>query len=871
MRGGDYLRVDNGSFDGRLTLDCLFADPTGRNYSCPDRTVPVTAAVRDVALEVVVGGVLLRSAPLRVDYVRPRFRDAQLVAPDRVVARLSEPVRAPALSPELPADWEVVVDGQPVAVTRVEGARPGDCVDVYQAGEDTRAGDTGCTRTLVLDAQTGIDEDAQPVVDYVLVDDRVPGRTALEDYASNRLFHLGTGTRTAVDRIRPPTPRIDAVAGRAPEQARVDGGVAAPVVVASNLRPGHSAFARITGDGQVRQTSPVEAAGETVELPLPDLGADGDYRIEVVVVDPHGNRSTSDLRAARADAEPSAVTYGLDTVAPFLLGALAEPDGALTVTVSEDVTGTDAPDHWELASGREVTGVTGSGAARRLTVSGGAVAGDVLRYAPADGRYADRAGNVLADTSVPVAGVPAPVVQVPADVLYTNAPAAEVAGTGRDGDAVYVFRDDDRNGSPDGAAVVSVPVSGGAWSADVPLVENARNALLVQARNGEGRSPFAAVPAIVSDTVRPELAVVAPQAGAVLSGGAPADVRWSTSDAHHGDDATVQVELTVDGTRFDVVDPGAPAADEQTSVVLPAVDTSAARVRLRTTDLAGNSTTALSGVFTIDATDPVFAARTVALRQVEVVFSEPVSGPLGADWRVDGQPALVQSADGQAAVEADGATVLLLRTTADFDPDSEPVVVYDPSASALPGELVDSAGRPVPPGLRTVDAADRIRPAAPTVTAVDGKAPADGAVLSNDDRPVVSVSGVRSGLDVVVQLATPSGGEEGTATTATGSTADATSPRIPVDGEHLLRAVAIDPAGNRSTQTELNAPADDGDPQVRYVLDTVVPVVVAADPQGDDVRVAFSEAVAGPDDPADWTLSAPDGPRAVTAVSGEGA
>lgn len=876
VRGGDYLRVDDGQFDGRLTLDCLFADPSppespGRAYSCPDRTVAVTAVVRDVVLEVTVGGQTLRSPPLRVDFTRPRFRDAQLVAPDRILARLSEPVRYPALQPELPADWEVRVDGRPVTVTRVDGPTPGDCTGVYQPGEDTRAGDSGCTRTLVLDT-AAIDEDAQPVVDYVLVDDRVPGRTAYLDLASNRLFHLGTGTRTAVDEIRPPTPRIESVAGRAPADGRVDANVAAPVLSLSNLKAGHSAFARITSGGTVRETAPVQASGATLELQLPDLGEDRDHRIEAVAVDPHGNRSTDAGEPAREDGAPSSVVYGLDTVAPFLLGALAEPDGALTVTISEEVDGTDSAGHWQLQSGRAVTDVSGSGGVRQLTVDGGAVAGDLLSYAPGDGRYSDPAGNALANATVPVAGVPAPVVQVPAAVLYTNDPAAEVAGTGRDGDVVEVFRDADRNGTPDGAPVGDATVAGDQWSVQVPLADNAVNDLLVQAREGQGRSPYATVPRIVHDTVAPALDVVAPTSADVLAGGSATDVEWRTGDAHHGEDAAVQVELTVDGTEFTVVDPGAPAGEGSTSVVLPAVSTDTARVRLSTTDLAGNTATALSGVFRIDATDPVFIARTVEPRLVEVTFSEPVSGPLGPDWRVDGQPAAVERADGSPAVRADGATTLLLRTTADFDPDSTPQVVYDPAAAPLTGELVDEAGRPVPPGLRTVTAADRIRPAAPTVTAVDGKAPSSDRVLSNEPRPVVSVSGMRAGNDVVVQLATADGGRQGERTRATGSTADATSPLVPADGEHRMQAVAVDPAGNTSTDASLRPPSADGDAEVTYLLDTVAPAAVAADPQEDDVRVAFSEVVTGPDSAGDWSFTGADGtPRAVTDVSGEGA
>lgn len=855
-----YLRSDDGAVTGRLVLDCVFAQPAP---GCPTPHGPVVG----LRLELVSGDQRAVSQLLPVDYLRPSIVGYRVVDPDTVEARFDEPVRGD----DSAADWSVTDPGGLVRDVRVG---QDDCT--YLPAGDRRQSRSGCTR--LLDLVLPLAEDSTPVVDYV----PAANRPLYVDDAGNATDRSTDTTATrsrAVDAVRPALPTVVSVEGRAPsgDEPSTAGRATAPVVTVSGVTAGHQVVVEHRAPGGMTTAGPSAVAeSETVDAFAPELGEDGDKHLLVVVTDTEGNRSdAAELQPARADGGPSAVIYRLDTVAPFLLGALAEEDGSLLVTVSESVTGSEDRGGWRLESAtgtpREVTSVSGSGASRTLTVEGGAVPGDRLSYQPTSGRYADRAGNEVADDQLVVAGLAAPVVRDPLTETYTQATTWPVAGTADARTVVEVHRDADDDGRPD-EVVATAPVDGdGAWSADVPLRTDVRNTLLVQARDGEARSPFAAVPPLVQDATDPALSVLAPTGGAVLPGGRTTEVRWSTSDRNAGPDATVTVALSTDGTTYGPVTPSA-AGDGAQSVLLPQVDTQSARVRLSTTDLAGRTTTVTSEAFSIDATTPAFVARTVAPRTVRVEFSEPVSGPTGPDWRVAGAPATVESVDGrQGQLSADRATVLVLATTADFDPDALPEVVYTPTAPDVTGQLVDPAGQPIDPSMRRVVASDGIRPAAPTVTAVEDREPQGGEVLANDPQPTLAVSGVRAGNTVVVERAT--GGEPavGGAVEASGSTAEVTAARIPADGPHLLRAVAYDPSGNCSCNRELTGPGEDGDAEVVYRLDTVAPALTRALPEGDAVRVDLSEAVTGPNAAGDWvfTTAAGDG-ATVTSVTGSG-
>lgn len=887
-RDGDFLRVDGGQLSGRLTLFCLFGPPKAE---CPDRPAGTLADTRQVLLEVVVGGRTLVSPPLRVDYTRPRLRDGLLTSTTTVVARFTEPVRTTDGQPEVGTDWEVTVNGTEVPVVAVSGPTPDDCVGAYGPGEDPEAGPTGCTRTLTLG--TPVDEDAVPNLDYVRTEEsRLPSE-GYEDLADNRLFDIGTGLRTVLDRIRPPLPTITSVDGDKDVQERVEGNSVAPVLEVGNLRAGHVVYVlREPLGGAAVRGDDVVAPGGSAAVTSPTLPADGDHVLRVVVRDPNGNLSTdTDTRPAglpgRTDGGPSSVTYGLDRVVPLLLSARVEDD-KIRILFSESVSGPDDPSDFAVrdAQGQEkaVTAVGGSGDSRLLTVEGGAAAGSLLDYTPGAGdRYADAAGNRVPDVQdLLVGGVPAPLVTLPEGTLFTSAGTAAVAGSlpspRTPGTVVDAFGDSDRDGRPDAGPVDSAAVDGaGRWALEVPLTANTRNELLVRARDADGRlSPTTAVPTIVQDATAPALTVSRPAGGEVYPGGRPTPVEFSTSDANPG---TVLVELSTDGAAFggaQRVDASSDGSRQSVPVLLPEIDTDAARVRVTSVDRAGNRTVVVSNPFTIDALAPTFTAATAAVdaepTDVVVRFSEPVNGPVGpADFTVDGRPAAVIEVSGGASTpgRAAGATSLLLRT-APFGPDAEPDVAYNPS---LPEELEDQAGQPIE--VRGVEARDDIRPPRPRIEQVAGRAPSgsEPSVTGGTRAPVLSVGGVAAGHELFVERLSNDGVvvATGAPSTAASSPATVTAPTLPADGTFRLRVVVRDL--NRNLSTDANktvSPADQAPSEVSYVLDTVIPqllgAVSGAPANPEQVTVLFSEPISGPNRAGDWVVS---GGGTVTAVSGE--
>ena len=870
-REGSFVRNDDGDITGRFGLGCLFGAGDGPGApNCPHPAGLARSAQVEVTLDT---DEVLTSTVVPVDTTFPVIRRYEVVAPGVIRVLFSEPVRHE--QGDSVTDWTV----EDALVTAVDDPPGNDCE--LQPGDDARLGLGDCVRLLRV---VGLPEDAEPHVEYAAGPNRLGA--VYEDYTDNGLDRsdaTGSGARSdAVDLVRPAAPRVDRIAGKAPQgdEPAVTGRQTEPVVQLGGLTPGHEAQVVVTmPSGSSTASDWVVARDDgTASIVVPALSEQGAHLLEAVARDVNGNTSAErDKQPAREDGGPSSVSYVLDTVVPFVMGALAAPDG-VAVSLSEPVTGPDRPADWAVESGsgaKSVTAVTGSGDRRQLTVEPRAVPGDRLTYAPRDDqRYADDAGNVVADITTVLSGLPAPSVLQPDAELFTRATSEAVAGTVREGASVDVFRDQDRDGQPDEDEPLRTLVAGGdgTWSVDVPLLADQANHLLVQAGEPDGgRSPLATVPRIVQDATPPRLEVLAPRGTDVLPGGEPTEVEWSTSDANAGD-ARMQVELATDGETFVQV-AAAPARDGSVAVTLPKVSTSQAVVRLATSDLAGNTATELSPPFTIDAVPPTFTARTVAPRRVEVLFSEPVSGPLGPDWRVAGSPAAVESANGSgSAARAREATVLVLATSADFDPDAEPDVTYAPPLGAATGELVDAAGQPIDPGARTRQAVDRIRPAKPSISRIEGRPLEGGRVVGNTASPLVSVQGVRPGNTVWVEAESADGSTaDGQVVEATGTTADVRAPSLPGDGAYTLRVVAKDPSDNRSDDDALRPASADRSPnRAGYVLDQRVPVLTAAVPEGDDLRVRISEAVDGPNTASDWTVTGRDGERPVTRVAGSG-
>ncbi|HWH30150.1 MAG TPA: hypothetical protein VNU26_14550, partial [Mycobacteriales bacterium] len=440
---------------------------------------------------------------------------------------------------------------------------------------------------------------------------------------------------------------------------------------------------------------------------------------------------------------------------------------------------------------------------RLLDVSGGPVAGGLLRYAAGQDRYADAAGNAVPDRELVVGGVPVPVVLSPSTPLLTNDDTVTVDGGGEPGTVVELLR-----AGADTVLDTDTVDGAGRWSTTAALQRDSENRLVVRALDEAtgDRSSAVPVPAITQDSTAPTLDLREPTGGELYAGGADAVVRWASDDAHHAPDG-MRVELTLDGTTWTALGTAAPGDDEGSlDYTVPEVSTETARVRVTATDLAGNSTVRTSDPFTIDAQLPRFAARTLGEREVLVRFSEPVHGTISpGDFLVADAPAVVESSDseaGAAALQADGVRQLRLRTTASIGPNDTPTVRYAPSPL---GEATDQAGNPIVE--RLVVALDGIAPAAPTVTVPDrtvyeadlrrgyaGRSEVGTSVRLLAEDGSAASSQVRTGADGVWR--------------AVG--------QLRRDAVVRLRAVAVDDAGNTSPLTVAPSVVQDSTaPQVR--------------------------------------------------------
>lgn len=715
---GDYVAVSGNDVKGRLTLTSLFSGPGAFGAPTEDvRAVRVVLCAGDGGQESVAACRGVRSAtrttsnPYRVDYTRPFVRGYELIAPDRIRVVFSEPVQHP--QGESALDWQVTQPSR--VVTQVQGPLPNDCQGRYLPGEDAAAGPTGCTRTLVLSQPVG--EDEQPHVTYSNAP--APDRYRHDDFNRNTAEGANPGASSdAVDKVLPALPSIQKVAEDATtqESPRAESNVRSPQVVLGNLVQGQEVLVRATptGAGRGAETAWTPVTGSSMTVTLPPLVGEGEqaeFTLLALARDDAGNVSSGNNDGSRVDGTPNPVTYLADAVPPTLLSAASTDGTSLTVTFSEPVTGTNAREDWTYrlpGGGTSMpTDVTGTGAERRLTPT--APDGTTLVYQPVASStpYRDTRSNLLAvPATVPVSSVGAPVVELPAALLHTRSDSVTLSGTSAAG-TVEVLRDTDADGKPDGAALASAPASAGRFSVPVPLPADGAYDLFVVLVTDKGRSAPARAPRVVRDTAPPVVDLQAPAGGEVFAGGSTQQVRYSATDANP---QTVRIEASYDdGRTFELLT--ASSGGSPYAWTTPKRDSERTRVRVTSTDLAGNSTPDVSLPFVLDATPPSFSAVTVDARTVLVRLSEAVAGSSSAlDWRVKGERV------SQASQTTEGGRPVVRLTTGPgvtIGPDEEPVVTYEPSA--LSQQYQDRAKQVV--ARRQVPALDGILPAVPTVTA----------------------------------------------------------------------------------------------------------------------------------------------------------
>lgn len=849
----DYLYNDGGQLRGELTLGCTWFGSI--EIGCPSTPAQT---VRDVRLDLTVGGQQLSSNPLRVDYHRPFIRRYELISPTIIRVVFSEPVRPGDAAGDQPSDWRV---SDPEAqVLRVENRREQDCA--YLPGEDPRAGTTNCTRYLHM---TPVDGDATPLVAYTPAP-----RAAYEDFASNQLL-LGdelnpdsNAVSRALDRVRPPVPSIEEVAGR---DTRSDGRAHAndsdPDVRVGNVSAGHTITVTATGSNGSSVSATETAANDgAVTVTLPPLGADGTYSIAALAVDPNGNRSDDFSKGApRPDGSPNPVIYTLDTVAPRIVAAALETRRRVQVVFNEPVSPAGHAGRWTVND--QTATAEGSDRQRRLTTSGD-INGDevVVKWEPEAttalraGRYYDAAGNEMEPQSVPVIGLPpivGPVVLQPASETYTRASAQVISGTAGDEAIVDLL---ERNTN---TVVSSTRAQGRTWSFTQTLPADGRYMFAVQSREeaSGSRSARAPVPDIVRDTAKPLLTVTspAPEPSASQPDGRPrrgvggtVTVGWIGSDpapsdpqrTDHG--AGVDIDIVfADNTVRRVArnEPHAPGQQRTFTYTITREDLAGlgsreAHFLVTLRDLAGNATSATSAPFVIvgDLLDyaPVLVERGVIEARFPVALSGETSG---AEWYVDGKPAQTAT-----RTQRDGRSVIRITDATVRDPNATPRIRYEPSA-INPSPLRGPGDSQISTAERFV--ADGILPAL-SITSRDSQ----GVVVDRDHTTLSGTTDRDTAKPNTVHAFVLNEDGSTPANPAASTQADAEGRwtlNVPLRPDHRNQIVvqAVDPNSNRS-QTLPEPPALVIEDSTPPVVNFTAPDFGAVVPRTIPLRWALTEA-----------------------------
>lgn len=332
------------------------------------------------------------------------------------------------------------------------------------------------------------------------------------------------------------------------------------------------------------------------------------------------------------------------------------------VTFSESVQGVAGSNFFltttNTASGT-ISAPTGTGSARTVSITGITGTGTIRLDLNSPSGISDLAGNALVTTlnggvsSVDREPPATPTVDLAAASdsgesntdNITNATTPTIQGTTSGGVTVQLFTD---NPVPNTAIGTTTSVSGGGYTTTTSTLGNGVHNITAVATDAAGNSATSSALQITVDTVRP----AAPSA--------PDLVAASDSGISSTDNITNLTSLTFNGTREAnssvAVAPGStgtftsatPATGAGTSWSLSGTGVASQSLRVRATDIAGNTSLSDSPALalTVDTTSPSISIRnpaaglTVAsLTQVQLTFNETVSGLAASNLIIDGNAA----------------------------------------------------------------------------------------------------------------------------------------------------------------------------------------------------------------------------------------
>lgn len=145
------------------------------------------------------------------------------------------------------------------------------------------------------------------------------------------------------------------------------------------------------------------------------------------------------------------------------------------------------------------------------------------------------------------------------------------------------------------------------YSADWGTLEltDGRYVFAVQSVDGAGNRSAFDWQDVVVDNAAPAVAVTAPMTGARVAGGRPYEITWTATDTYFGADP-IKIEVSANSGADWATLTAATANDGTFEWAVPAgdVDVSTYRVRVTAVDGMARSTSAATGDFTVDNTDP---------------------------------------------------------------------------------------------------------------------------------------------------------------------------------------------------------------------------------------------------------------------------
>jgi Ca2+-binding RTX toxin-like protein len=591
-----------------------------------------------------------------VDMVGPVIEKTRLTAPDTVVVVFNEPAYLPTQQ-ESPADWGV------------EAARNGDAI-VYANATDAKRIAPDQIELTIGNPQ---DEDATPAVRYNAGLGLVAGRETYRDTSANNAYS-GTFHFLAQDLIPPRIPTVTSVAGT-PGTSAISSDSTPEIHVPScgacgandqGIRSGHWAeIYRETSTPangfQVHSDTLIgedQADGSGAQVSVVDLGSDGEHTLYAVardeaLCDPPDDRADEQVCANRSGANAgSTISYVLDRVIPGPLFAAVSGVGEVTVGFTESIVGTNNASNWNVSNpDAVVTGVSGAGNRRKLTVAG-AVAGATVTYTPGD--HADAAGNALPGFSTTLLDQLPPLVEFtdPTFNQWVQATTYTLKGTATKANTVEIFRDGGEC-TPQGAAIATAPVNGGNWSIDVPLNLDSDNNFVARGIrtdtdphiNGPHICPQQGA-TLVQDSRNPTVSLgdLADSLGPppFKGGQEDVDIQWTAQDdPDNFSSGPIRLEYSKDGgATWDLIAAFHPNNGTFEDWRVPPHTTKTALIRVTATDQSGRSGSDTSPAFEIDSIAPVFLPTILSPTQVGLSFSEPVSGLFTSlEWEIDGEPA----------------------------------------------------------------------------------------------------------------------------------------------------------------------------------------------------------------------------------------